>query len=508
MADKRRRWVGGRWLRSSTLNRRRGPAAGYGSQANPAWGRAFLQSPYLSTVDLIFLNRFFLPDHSATSQLLTDLAIHLAARGHRVRVIASRQAYVDAMARLPTHESVRGVEVYRVWSTRFGRAGLAGRTIDYLTFSLCAGWRLRRLARNGELVVAMTDPPLASVLAQWALAGRPTRQVNWLQDLFPEVAEALAVRTLSGWLGRRVRQARNRSLRGAAVNVAIGERMAGWVRAAGVPAERVRVIHNWADGEAIRPLARQANRLRRDWGLEDAFVVGYSGNLGRAHTYAALLQAAQLFNGPGNRGGVAAHRSAVAHRGARPQVPANSAGPSTAGAAASAAATAGATPMRPVVFLFIGGGLLWRALQAEVARLGLHNVRFAPYQERANLHLSLGVADVHWVSLRPSLEGLVVPSKFYGVAAAGRPVLFVGDAAGEIPRLLATHDCGLAVAEGDGAGFAAAVRRWRDDPSLRERQGANARRLLEDHFEQQQALAAWEGLLEEVALGASAGRHC
>ncbi|WP_295455980.1 glycosyltransferase family 4 protein [uncultured Thiodictyon sp.] len=446
-------------------------------------------------MDLIFLNRFFYPDHSATSQLLTDLAIHLATRGHRVRVVASRQAYVDAMARLPAKETVRGIKVYRVWSTCFGRVGLAGRAIDYLTFSLSAGWRLRRLARNGELVVVMTDPPLASVLAQWALAGRRTRRVNWLQDLFPEVAEALAVRGLSGRIGRWARHARDRSLCGAVVNVAIGERMAERVRAAGVSGRRVRVIHNWADAEAIRPLARQANRLRCDWGLEDAFVVGYSGNLGRAHTYTALLQAAQLLDGLGTVDEVAAQGSTVTDPVSGNDVPVDGRGPSAPGAAA----TAGAALVRPVVFLVIGGGLLWRTLRAEVARLGLRNVRFVPYQERAALHLSLGVADVHWISLRPTLEGLVVPSKFYGVAAAGRPVLFVGDADGEIARLLAAHDCGLAVAEGDGAGFAAAVRRWRDDAAFWERQGANARRLLEDRFAQERALAQWEHLLGEVA---------
>ena len=89
------------------------------------------------------------------------------------------------------------------------------------------------------------------------------------------------------------------------------------------------------------------------------------------------------------------------------------------------------------------------------------------------------------------------------MAAAGRPVLLVGRPDGEIARLLAEYDCGRWVAEGDGAGFAAAVERLRDDAPLRGRQGANARRLLEERFAQQRALAAWEGLLAEVARGES-----
>lgn len=422
-------------------------------------------------MDLIFLNRFFYPDHSATSQMLTDLTFHLAAQGHRVRVIAGRQGYLDARARLPARETVQGVEVHRVWSSRFGRAGLMGRAVDYVSFYVSAGWRLRRLARAGDLVVAMTDPPLTSVLVHGVLAGRQARLVNWLQDLFPEVAEALGVRALGGWLGRRVQHWRDRSLRGAALNVAIGERMAERVRAAGVVAARVRVIHNWADGAAIAPLAPTQNALRRAWGLADAFVVAYSGNLGRAHTYATVLAAARLLSASGTADGAAAGR----------------------------AGDAAVAPVRPVVFLFIGSGHQVPELCAEVARLGLRTVHFVPYQAREDLRLSLGVADVHWISLRPTLEGLIVPSKFYGVAAAGRPVLFVGDADGEIPRLLAAHDCGTCVAEGDAAGFAAAVCRLRDDEGLRARQAANARRLLEARFEQQRALAAWEALLGEVA---------
>ena len=159
---------------------------------------------------------------------------------------------------------------------------------------------MRRLARADDVVVAMTDPPLLSVLVYWALTGRPVRVVNWLQDLYPEVATALGVGALGGRLGAWLRQVRNRSLRHATLNVAIGERMAKAVRATGIPSGQVRVLHNWADCEAIRPLAPAANRLRREWGVEDAFVVGYSGNLGRAHAYATVLDAAALL---WNRGG-------------------------------------------------------------------------------------------------------------------------------------------------------------------------------------------------------------
>jgi colanic acid biosynthesis glycosyl transferase WcaI len=93
-------------------------------------------------VKLIFLNRFFHPDHSATSQMLSDLAFALARRGRSVAVITSRQRYDAPMDTLPARESIDGVAVYRVWTSRFGRRSLLGRGLDYATFYLSATWRL------------------------------------------------------------------------------------------------------------------------------------------------------------------------------------------------------------------------------------------------------------------------------------------------------------------------------------------------------------------------------
>src|SRR5438552_3038149 len=160
---------------------------------------------------VVFVNRYFHPDHSATSQMVSDLAFYLASRGWNVGVITSRLSYDDARARLAPRENVRGVDVRRVWSSRFGRAFLPGRAVDYATFYCSAFFAIRR--ERDAIVVALTDPPLISVVA--ALASH--RIVNWLQDLFPEVANALGIRA-----PRFLRRVRDWSLRRARMNVAIG----------------------------------------------------------------------------------------------------------------------------------------------------------------------------------------------------------------------------------------------------------------------------------------------
>src|SRR6185295_20168968 len=113
---------------------------------------------------IVFVNRFFFPDHSATSQLLTDLAFYLAGSGHEVHVVTSRQRYEDPGALLPSAEVANGVKIHRIWTSRFGRDKLHGRAVDYATFYLSAGWRLFRLAGPGDTIVAKTDPPLISVV--------------------------------------------------------------------------------------------------------------------------------------------------------------------------------------------------------------------------------------------------------------------------------------------------------------------------------------------------------
>ncbi len=402
---------------------------------------------------LLFVNRFYYPDHSATAQILTDLAEALAARGWEVGVITSRLRYDDPTARLPARDAHGGVTIDRVWSSRFGRSGLAGRTVDYLSFYLTAFFAILRAARRGDLVVVKTDPPLLSVVASVAVRLRGATLINWLQDLYPEVAAELGVGAMHGWLGRQLRRWRNASLHHARLNIAIGERMAERIAAEGVPADRIAVMPNWSDERAIRPLAREAVALREEWGFGEAFVVGYSGNLGRAHEFETLLGAATLL-----------------------------------------------MQRDDIIFLMIGGGHESARLAARVADEGLAaRFHFRPYQPRERLSESLGVADVHWLSLRPEMEGLIVPSKFYGVAAAGRPVIAVTDLDGEIARIVRREVCGVAVAPGDCTGLAAAITALASDPSRVAAMGRAARAALERDFGRVDAFERWNRLFANLA---------
>src|SRR5262249_1661209 len=216
---------------------------------------------------------------------------------------------------------------------------------------------------------------------------------------------------------------------------------------------RVHVIPNWCNDKLIRPVAHSENPLRQTWGLATAqFVFGYSGNLGRAHDFQTVLAAAERL-----------HKA--------PQF----------------------------LFLMIGGGKRFDEPARAVNRQGLAgSFRFVPYQESKMLPYSLAVADAHWLSLNPKLEGLIVPSKFYGIAAAGKPIVIIADKNGELARLVQQHGCGFVVAPGDADALVAALQLLSAAPETIAEMGRRARTLLEAHFSRHKALQRWSELLDQL----------
>ena len=397
---------------------------------------------------IVFVNRYFYPDQSATSQLLTDLARALAGSGFTVHVICSRQRYDEPSARLPHQESNAGVTVHRIWTTRFGRDRLLGRALDYASFYCSSAFAMLRLLRPGDTVIAKTDPPLISVVAMVAAKFKGAHLVNWLQDIFPEVASLLGANPLPRPLDALLRRCRDLSLRSAQVNVVLGECMRDRLVRLRVPESQIQVIENWAECSPDAPKEASHSILRAKMALTDKFVVGYSGNLGRAHEFNTLLGAAEFLKEDGE-----------------------------------------------IVFLMIGGGAGMLKLSKAAAERGLNNFLFLPYQPRENLCDSLAASDMHWVSLLPELEGLIVPSKFYGILAAARPTVFIGNPDGELARAIRAGQCGVTVALGDVDALVAAIRHLKNDPAHRDRLGANAYRRYREHYSAPRAFEQWAKII-------------
>ncbi len=340
---------------------------------------------------VLLLNQFFWPDSSATSQLLTDVARALVEKGHEVTAISSGAGGYVAADALDGAPPVRNL---RVRGVGFGR-GKVGRILSYGSFYLAAAWTSLRLKKQ-DVVFSLTTPPLISLVGTLMKLLRGSRHVIWEMDMYPEVATDLGyfrrhglADRLSGFLAD---VSRNRADR----VVALGECMEDRLAARGLPRDRIRVIHNWADGDAITPLPRP--------GDPEELVLLYSGNLGLAHDTETLAQTLPLL-GSDSR----------------------------------------------FRFLFVGGGNRRAELAQVVADHGLTNVHLLPYVSRNSLGESLAAGDIGVVTQRDECCGAVVPSKIYGLLAAGRPILFIGPAAATPARLIEQFGCGWHIPVGDSA---------------------------------------------------------
>ncbi len=398
---------------------------------------------------VVLLNQYYAPDDAATAQLLADLGEGLAAAGHDVDAICSHRAYADPSRTYPSRETLNGVRVRRTRCTGFGRGSMIGRILDYVTFLFGAGMALAFQPRP-DVVVSLSTPPMVALLGLGLARLRRARSLYWVMDVYPDVAVELGA-LKRGSLGDRLVGGISRTaLRGSDEVVALGETMAEKLRDAG--ARRISVIHNWADGETIQPRPLAGHPLREAWGWDGRFVVLYSGNMGMAHEFETVLDAAEQLRD-------------------RPEI----------------------------LFAFIGGGPRRAEVEAEVERRKLTSFEFRPYVDRDRLGESLTAGDVHLVTLRDRMPGLLVPSKIYGILAAGRPTLYVGPDEGEIATIVAEGDCGRRVPLGQAEALARTIRSYADDPVGIEREGAAARRSFEERFTRGRSLARFLRLIDPAA---------
>jgi len=353
------------------------------------------------------LNQVYWPHHAATSQLLTELGEGLAARGHQVTAVAAT-AVGPTGRPTPLAEERRGVAIRRVPATRRGKGTLLDRLTDYGTFYLGAVLRLAALRPAPDVVLALTTPPLIAVAAQASGLFRRFPTVSLVQDVYPDIAEALGVIRPGGAAARAWRAVARASLRASERVVVLSEPMRERIAALGVADGRLDVIPNWALEELDATSSGDAMRLR--YGFGDRFVVMYSGNLGAGHTFDGLLAAAERLAGRAD-----------------------------------------------IAFAFVGDGVRRREVEAAVRARRLPNVSFFPYAAREDLADSLAAADLHVVTMREDLVGLLMPSKLYGIMAAARPALFIGPERAAVARTVSDAGCGWTRADDDVGGIVAAI---------------------------------------------------
>ncbi|WP_121967716.1 glycosyltransferase family 4 protein [Leptolyngbya sp. BC1307] len=384
---------------------------------------------------LLILTQFFPPDFAATGQLIEELAKQLSRQQVSVSVFTGQPAYAFAKDQAPQVEQTAGVWVKRSRMTQFFPSRIRGKAVNGLLFAIRTITHLIRRYKDYQVLLVTTAPPFLPIIGYLANVFLGLPYVCLLYDLYPDIAIELEVVKANHPIARAWRF----------INCQIWQRSAGIIVlspsmkqriAEHCPAvkDKISVIHSWTNTEQMVPIAKKDNWFAREHRLTSAFVVLYSGNMGRCHDVETILAAAQQLKDD------------------------------------------------PILFVCVGGGAKRQPLIEAVSAASLTNFLFLPYQEKAVLPYSLTACDLSLVSVAVGMESLVAPSKLYPAMATGRPIVAICPPSSYLGPLLAAAQSGRAFNNGEAEALANYIRYLSQNHNEAERLGESGRRYVQSHF--------------------------
>jgi len=385
---------------------------------------------------VVFINQYYPPDVAPTGVLVRRVAEEIAAMGHEVTVISGTGGYGGASQSGDTaNREPKKVTVRRMQATRFGRNSLAGKVLDYLSFYVLSGICLLRI-RKPDVVVCLTTPPYLSVLGRIGSFLRGAKHSHWVMDLYPDVLDAHGAfkrpfrgHTLLRWLAKLGWGGR-RNIGVLTLGPDMRERTARYVPSS----VRQTWIPLWGTAEeSEEPAPEEVDSLRNTRAWQPAeLVLMYSGNMGLGHRFQEFLEVSTTL--PDN-----------------------------------------------VRLVFFGRGKRRGEIESFLSEYP-GKVELHDYVRSEDLASHLRSADVHLVSLEPSWDGTMVPSKLQGIFAAGRPVIFVGSITSSTGQWVKESGAGWVIEPGDIGALRSAITEAAD-PAERDRRDRLARNHAALHFD-------------------------
>ena len=377
---------------------------------------------------ILLINQYYPPDTAATGQLLDDLATKLIADGHSVDVICSQGRYDGGSNSDLSHNP--HLTIHRLPATRFARSSTFGKLIDYTTFQLLATRKAKQLPRV-DVCLSMTTPPYIGRIGQLLKQRNQTRHILWVMDLYPAIMVAVDQIKENGWLHNKLKTQTQQLLDAADEVISCGEAMTAHLKT--LTQTNITTVHNWSPAEPISTQVPVA---------DTPLTLMYSGNPGRAHDLSTLLE----------------ELSSDTHS-------------------------------HPIQLRIACSKHAADDIRNSTPAHQLSGVQFTPLVSREELATHLANAHIHLVTQRPETEGLVVPSKIYGILAVGRPVLFIGPPECEVATLIRTANCGLIVEPGNRDELNDALSRLATDTAMRQQFGENARQYYLQSLGRERSLA-------------------
>lgn len=408
---------------------------------------------------ITMVSKYFYPEFCSTGQLLMELGVELQRRRCKVNVLTG-QACLVGRGKLPPHGDYDGIPIKRIWCTSLDNQNVLGKAINRITFT--ASILRNLLLKKQPLLVVTSDPPFLCWASMVMKKLRGGKFIYLLHDIHPDASVKLGYLNEDGLLKKSWDWLNRRAYEEADFIIVLGNFMKHSLKERFTEnnSHKIRVIHNWADGDFIKPLRESDNWFRKKFGLDNKFIVQYSGNIGRYHDFeTAILAAERLRHLP------------------------------------------------DLKFVFIGEGDKKKDIQQMARDLKLRNISFLPFQPREYLPYSLTCGDVSLVTLERGLEGLSVPCKFYTSLAAGQAIWGLVANDSEIAEIIAKHRCGFRIDQHDvDASVEILTKLYNDRKLLAEIKG-NARKCFERNFDKKIAVEKYVELLKRCNDGCNPQRE-
>lgn len=387
---------------------------------------------------IYIVNQHYYPELASTGQVFQEIAEHLHKIGYVVTVLTGRPFYHSGeKVTAPKREVINGVKIKRLWNTTFPKSSILGKLLNLLTFQVSLFLNILLFVKKCDRVIAGTNPPLAISSVAFANLFNRLRTIFVIQDLYPDILISSGFLSASSFRYKLLKKIMKMSMKKAHTIITISEDMKSHIQREYGFVD-IKIINNWAIGD-IYPLDNKS--LKKQRGLENKFVVQYSGNFGVAHEYNTLLSSITQLR----------HNSEI-------------------------------------LFHIVGGGINYTRLKEACTGEGVENVIFEEYVQKADLNGSLNMADISLIIFDDTFRNVLMPSKYYGILACGKPVVLISGKDNDIKRDIARYNIGFSVTTGEHQKLTETLLTLAGNHGLRQDLALNVRNLFELKYTKEHAL--------------------
>jgi colanic acid biosynthesis glycosyl transferase WcaI len=376
--------------------------------------------------NIVLVSQVFYPNTCATSSLLTELALNLQDENNKITVICGFPNGVKNHV-VNRYENFNGIDIYHCGIKINSKSGLWQRLVSYVFYMAHATWKLILLKRK-DTIIGVTNPPFLSILLMIVSLVTGCIYYFIMHDVYPEGLVAVGRLREQSPIARIWRKLNQFSYKRSKKIVVLGRDMRDLlVKNYDLDLAKIEYIPNWSLTTTAEPIPFEKNDLARELGIENKFVVQYSGNMGLWHDIDTFIRAAaQLKTNP------------------------------------------------EIQFLFVGNGIRKRKAHRLAQSLKLTNIIWMEFASKEQLSTSLTCAHVALISLNAGLEGIAVPCKLYGILGSGRAILAQVPAKSEVAYTITEEECGFVIPPGDVDGLVSRIQQLEMDRDLTSKMGLHS----------------------------------